>query len=141
MGFFHRFFHAAPLSFLKTAFIPVPLQKYNFPQMPGDIVTGKGGNRMTYITITGTQYYAGESVFQIGGRLRLVKEPSNTADEEAIKVVSERDVLYGYCANSVSTVARGTHSAGYIYRDFDRETHCRVLFVLNGSVIAELEES
>ena len=60
------------------------------------------------------------------------------ADDETILVLSEKGTKYGYVANSSGTVAHGTHSAGYIYRDFDQEAGCVVRFRLDDVAIAEL---
>ena len=45
---------------------------------------------------------------------------------------------YGYVANSSNTVAHGTHSAGYVYRDFEQEAVCVVRFRLEDVAIAEI---
>ena len=95
---------------------------------------------MTYITIAGASYYMGTEVFHVGQELTIEKEPRNCYDDEAIKVVSDSGATYGYVANSTDTVARGTHSAGYIYRDFERCARIRVCFILCGRVIAEILE-
>lgn len=91
----------------------------------------------TYITITHLDDYNASDYANPGTVLFLRKEP-NAYDDEAIAVYSERDTKYGYVANSSSTVARGTHSAGYIYRDFEQETKCIIRFRLEDVAIAEL---
>jgi len=42
----------------------------------------------------------------------------------------------GYVANSVSTVARGTYSAGRIYDQLDEESKGEIRFVLEEAAIA-----
>ena len=91
----------------------------------------------TYITITHLDDYNASDYANPGTVLSLRKEP-NSYDDEAIAVHSERGTKYGYVANSSSTVARGTHSAGYIYRDFEQEATCIIRFRLEGTAIAEL---
>lgn len=91
-----------------------------------------------YITITGSIHYLGLEHYKIGQRLLVKKDPDNPYDEEAIKIESENGSTLGYVANSVNTVARGTHSAGYIYNSIKNNQECEVLFVVEDSVIAKL---
>ena len=93
-----------------------------------------------FITITGSNHYLGVDSYMINQELYLVKDINNVYDDEAIKVVNEEDVKYGYVANSVNTVARGTHSAGYIYNLIKDKTKVFIRFVLEDSVIAEIKE-
>lgn len=93
---------------------------------------------MKYITIVGCSNYFGTDVFKVGQIVFGVKEPDNTFDEEAIKIVSEADVPYGYIANSIHTVAKGCMSAGRIYDSFENRIKLKVLFIIRGSVIAEI---
>ena len=91
----------------------------------------------TYITITHLDEYNASRFAKPGSELILRKEP-NEFDDETIAVYSAKGSKYGYVANSSSTVARGTHSAGYIYRDFDQECACIIRFRLDDTAIAEL---
>ena len=75
-----------------------------------------------------------------GDVLTLRKEPSNRFDDEAIAVYSGQQIKSGYVANSVSTVARGTHSAGYIWREFEDSAECTVRFIFDDGAIAELRD-
>lgn len=93
--------------------------------------------KQTFITISHLDDFMASSFVHPGNTLILKKEP-NEYDDEAIAVYSPNGAKYGYAANSSSTVARGTHSAGYIYRDFDQETKCIVRFRLEDVAIAEL---
>ena len=93
----------------------------------------------TFITITHLNDYDAPRFLYPGSELTLKKEP-NEYDDEAIAVYSAKGSKYGYVANSSNTVARGTHSAGYIYRDFEQETTCIVRFLLDGAAIAELAD-
>lgn len=95
---------------------------------------------MNYITVTGAKHQFGMEVFRVGQRLCLEKEPNNEFDDEAIRVLSEVGVVYGYVANSVYTVARGTKSAGRIYDTFEEQTKAEVCFITGNSVIAKLLE-
>ena len=93
--------------------------------------------KKTYITITHLEDFQASSFVNPGDQLVLKKTP-NEYDDETITVYSEKGTKYGYVANSSSTVAHGTHSAGYIYRDFDQEAECVVHFRLDDVAIAEL---
>ena len=93
-----------------------------------------------YITITGSNHYMGTESYNVGQILVLKKDKGNVYDDEAIKVENENGVKYGYVANSIFSVARGSHSAGYIYNTFKDETRCKVMFIINDKVIAEITE-
>ena len=91
----------------------------------------------TFITITHLDDYNAFRFISPGTWLIIRKEP-NEYDDETIAVYSAKGSRYGYVANSTDTVARGTHSAGYVYRDFEQEIACIVRFVLEDIAIAEL---
>ena len=91
-----------------------------------------------FITITGFEHYMGIDSYRIGQELVLKKDENNLYDDEAIKVESEAGATYGYVANSVDTVARGTHSAGYVYCSLKEPQKCKVKFITQESIIAEL---
>ena len=91
----------------------------------------------TYITITNLDDFRAAEFVNIGDVFTLKKQPNNY-DDETIVVLSTKGTKYGYVANSSATVAHGTHSAGYIYRDFDQETKCIVRFRIDDVAIAEL---
>lgn len=91
-----------------------------------------------FITIVGVEHYLGTESLAIGQELLLKKEPDNRYDEESIKVETKSGATCGHVANSVGTVARGSHSAGYIYNSIGDNQKCKVSFVINDSVIAEI---
>ena len=91
----------------------------------------------TYITITHLEDFRASGFVNPGEQLVLKKTP-NEYDDETITVYSVNGARYGYVANCSSTVAKGTHSAGYVYRDFDQEAGCVVRFRLEDVAIAEL---
>lgn len=74
-------------------------------------------------------------------RLSLKKDHNNSYDDEAIAAYRNGS-KFGYVANSVCTVCRGTYSAGRIYDRFDEETDCIIRFVAheNDFVIAEIKD-
>ena len=67
-----------------------------------------------YFTITGTKYRCGHDFMKPGMKVKLVKEPDNAYDAEAIKVMMKGVGLVGYVANSVYTVKGESWSAGRI---------------------------
>lgn len=93
-----------------------------------------------FITIVGVEHYLGIEALTIGQELLLKKEPNNRYDDESIKVETETGATCGHVANSVNTVARGTHSAGYIYNSIKDNQKCIIAFILDERVIAEIEK-
>ena len=91
-----------------------------------------------YITITGASHFLGIEAFKPGMKVILKKDYNNDYDDESLKVVGDTGATYGYVANSVGTVAKGTHSSGYIYRDFDQEAEAEIMFVVKGVAIAKV---
>lgn len=73
-----------------------------------------------YTAITGTKHYFGVDFFKIGQMVKLVKEPDNTHDQEAIRAEISPIGQVGYVANSSFSVPKGCRSAGRIYDSFDR---------------------
>ena len=73
-----------------------------------------------------------------GDTLRARKDHTNRYDDEAIAVYNRHGRKVAYIANSVRTVARGTHSAGYVYELIPEETDLTVLFSFRDAVIARI---
>ncbi|MCL6613463.1 MAG: HIRAN domain-containing protein [Firmicutes bacterium] len=92
-----------------------------------------------YVAVVGCRYYFGGEILRPGQVLRLVKEPDNPYDDEAIRVELPSVGRVGYLANSVHTVPRGCCSAGRIYDTFAEETTGTVRFVVGMTAIVELE--
>jgi len=68
---------------------------------------------MRLVSIVGTSHYIQPNILDVGDKVKLVKEPENEFDKEAVKVLFH-DKKVGHVGNSVKTVMRGCHSAGYI---------------------------
>lgn len=96
-------------------------------------------NNEQFITIIHLDDYLSTNSLRIGQKLTLKKDHDNPYDDEAIAVYSNHGRT-GYVANSVSTVCRGTGSAGFVYSLFDEETECVVRFIAAeyGFAICEL---
>ena len=95
--------------------------------------------KLYYLTIAGIDRYAGPGALRPGMRLIMKKEHTNPYDDEAIRICGPEGTLYGYAANSVHSVCRGTHSAGYLQHLFEETAECTVKFVSEDFAIALME--
>lgn len=89
-----------------------------------------------FITITGINHYYGKKPFEIGRTVKLIKEPDNPYDSEAIGVYLPFIDKIGNVANSTNTVYGGTRSAGRIWDKIGDEAYAQVMFTTHSSVIA-----
>lgn len=89
-----------------------------------------------FVTITGLNHYYGAKPFEIGRVIKLIKEPDNEYDNEAIVAFLPFIDKIGYVANSTNTVYQGTISAGRLYDKIEDYAYARVMFVTHSSVIA-----
>ena|SRR5690554_774251 len=100
-----------------------------------------------YVAVVGSRHarargnYFEPKLLKPGLVLKLVKEPENLHDEEAIRAELEPFGKVGYVANSVYTVPRGCASAGRIYDTFDDSCYGIVRFVVGDTVILELAKA
>lgn len=86
------------------------------------------------VTIVGG--FNNEDLFKKGSVFKIVKEPDNSYDMEAIAVKYYNETI-AYVANSVNTVERGTMSAGRIYDKFNNDCEIEIIFV-GYQIIAKL---
>ena len=93
-----------------------------------------------YITITHINDFYGFEYFRPGMILTLRKDHDNPYDDEAVTVFMN-EVKCGYVANSVATVCRGTHSAGFLQHLFNERMECIARFISEDFIIAELKLS
>lgn len=91
-----------------------------------------------YIAVIGFGQFYGRKIFKPEQIVKLVKEPDNIFDDEAIRVELKPVGKVGYVANSTTTVPRGCHSAGRIYDTFESHCYGIVRFVTKETVIVEL---
>ena len=96
--------------------------------------------RSIFFTITGTGHRFGSEFFEPGMAVRLVKEPDNKYDTEAIKVELDGLGHVGYVANSVHTVLGESYSAGRIYDKIGESARGSVLYVLPNGILCQLSE-
>ncbi len=67
-----------------------------------------------YVVVVGCQHYFGGEILKPGQCLKLIKDPDNRHDSEAIRVELAPVGKVGYLANSTHTVPRGCQSAGRV---------------------------
>ncbi len=91
-----------------------------------------------YFTITGCNYYFGNEFMKKGMKVRLIKEPDNEFDSEAIMVQMKGIGKVGYVANSPHTVKGESMSAGRLYDKIDRKAKGKILFVIPGGAICKV---
>ena len=89
-----------------------------------------------FITITGLNHYYGKKPFEIGRVFKIIKEPDNDYDDEAICAFLPFIEKIGYVANSTNTVYQGTVSAGSIYDKIDDYAYAKTMFITHSSVVA-----
>lgn len=95
-------------------------------------------NKQVFVAVTGLKHYFGSEFIQIGQVVRLVKEPSNPQDQEAILVEMTPLGKIGYVANSTHTVPKGCHSAGRVYDTFEDYVSGYVRFIVKDTLIVEV---
>ena len=86
-----------------------------------------------YFTIAGTQDY-----FEPKMEVKLVKEPDNEVDKEAIKIEMDGLGIVGYVANSPYTVQGESMSAGRLYDKIGDTAQGIVRYVLPQGILCEL---
>ena len=91
-----------------------------------------------YFTITGTNHRYGHEFLEPDMKVKLVKEPDNEVDKEAIKVEIEGLGHIGYVANSPYTVIGESMSAGRIYDKIGDTAIGEVVFVTKQGVLCRI---
>ncbi len=94
----------------------------------------------TYFTITGMDHYYGCDFLEKGMKVKLIKEPDNEYDKEAIRVEVKGLGKVGYVANSPYTVLGESKSAGRMYDQIKKKAKGRVVLVTSKGAICELRE-
>lgn len=92
-----------------------------------------------YFTITGTCFFHGKDFLEKDMDVKLVKEPENKYDKEAIKVEVEGIGTIGYVANSLNTVIGESYSAGRLYDKIGDDATGKVMHMLDDGVLCSIE--
>lgn len=93
-----------------------------------------------YFTIAGTKFRFGDEFMESGMAVRLVKEPDNEHDTEAIKVEMDGLGHVGYVANSPHTVLGESMSAGRLYDRIGDTAFGKILYKLPQGVLCTVDE-
>ena len=91
-----------------------------------------------YFTIAGCRHYFGRDFMKKGMKVKLVKEPDNEYDKEAIQVKVKGLGKVGYVANSPFTVKGESMSAGRLYDKISDKAKGKVVFVVDGGVVCRI---
>ena len=92
-----------------------------------------------YITVTGLNHYFGAEFLEPKMTVRLVKDPDNEYDSEAIRVEMDGLGKIGYVANSPYTVLGESYSAGRIYDRIGDTATATVQSVLPKGVLCKVK--
>ena len=94
-----------------------------------------------YFTITGTKYRHGHEFMKPGMKVRLVEDPKNQCDKEAIRVEMKNGLGHvGYVANSIYTVKGECWGADRLYDRIGKKAKGTVEIVLPDAVICRLNQ-
>jgi len=93
-----------------------------------------------YITIAGAGFRYGIEFLEKGMIVKLVKEPDNQFDKEAIKVELKPFGTIGYVANSTKTVVGECYSAGRLYDKIEDEAEAEIAYLTDSFAIAKVKE-
>ena len=95
-------------------------------------------SKKIYFTLTGTKYYFGKDFLEPGMKVKLIKEPDNEYDADAIRVEVEGLGKCGYVANSHHTVIGESLSAGRLYDKIGKKADAKVKLVTERGVLCRL---
>ena len=91
-----------------------------------------------YITITSFNNLHGSKPLVLEGLIKLVKEPENKYETEAIACEMRYFGKRGYVANSTQTVIKGCMSAGRVVDKIDDEYFAKIKFITSNTAIAKI---
>ena len=93
-----------------------------------------------FITLTGTKYYHGNDFLKPGMKVKLIKEPDNQYDKEAIKVSMKGIGDIGHVANSPYTVIGDCISAGRLYDRIGNKAEAKVVLITEHGTICKISK-
>lgn len=92
-----------------------------------------------FFTLTGTNHYYSSDFLKNGMKVKLVKEPDNEYDKEAIRVEIKGLGKIGYVANSPYTVIGESRSAGRLYDLIKKRAKGKIVLVTPKGILCELK--
>ena len=95
--------------------------------------------KKVYFTIAGMRHYFGADFLERGDEVKLIKEPDNDYDKEAIRVEVDGLGKIGYVANSVGTVLGDCYSAGRLYDKIKDEAVAKAKFITDKGTVCVIE--
>ena len=95
--------------------------------------------KSAYITVAGTNHYYGLEFIEPKMTLKLIKEPDNVYDREAIRVELPGLGKIGYVANSTHTVLGESISAGRLYDKIGDIAYATVKYILPRGIICKVK--
>jgi hypothetical protein len=95
--------------------------------------------KAVYFTITGMNHYFGSDFMKKGMKVKLVKEPDNEHDKEAIRVELKGLGKIGYVANSPYTVIGDSMSAGRMYDLRKKKARGNVVLITANGILCRLK--
>lgn len=93
-----------------------------------------------YFTIAGCSHYYGTEFMEKGMKVKLVKEPDNEYDKEAIQIKIKGLGKVGYVANSPYTVQGESMSAGRLYDKIGDKAKGRIVFIIGGTAVCRITD-
>ena len=94
-----------------------------------------------YITVIAFENMHGAKPLKLNGIVKLVKEPSNHYDTEAIACEMRHFGKIGYVANSTQSVVKGCMSAGRLYDKIADTYFAKIQFITGNTAIAKVLSS
>jgi hypothetical protein len=94
-----------------------------------------------FITVIAFDKMHGAKPLKLNGIIKLVKEPDNKYDPEAIACEMRYFGKIGYLANSVNSVIKGCMSSGRVYDKIEDEYYARIKFITDHNAIAKVLSS
>ena len=91
-----------------------------------------------YFTIAGMGFCYGTDLLERGDEVKLIKEPDNKYDKEAIRVEVAGLGKVGYVANSVNTVLGDCYSAGRLYDLIKDEAKATARYITGKGTVCEI---
>ncbi|WP_458453791.1 HIRAN domain-containing protein [Methanobrevibacter sp.] len=94
-----------------------------------------------YITVIAFQQMHGNKPLVLDGIIKLIKEPKNKYDTEAIACEMRHFGKIGYVANSTNTVIKGCMSSGRVFDKITDEYFAKIKFTKDNIAIAKILDS